>query len=36
MNKFMGHRNQIKFFVRFKADISLKCLQYDIYAYHVV
>ena len=36
MNQFMGQRNQIEFFVRFKADISLKCLQYDPYVYHVV
>ena len=36
MNQFMGRRNQIKFFVRFKADRSLKCLQYDPYVYHVV
>ena len=31
MNKFNGHRNQIEFFVRFKADRSLKCSQYDPY-----
>ena len=35
MNQFMGHRNQIKFFVRFKANRSLKYLQYDPYVYHV-
>ena len=29
MIQFIGHRNQIEFFVRFKADRSLKCLQYD-------
>ena len=29
MNQFIGHRNQIDFFVRFKVDRSLKCLQYD-------
>ena len=36
----MGRRNQIEFFVRFKADRpldrSLKCLQYDPYVCHVV
>ena len=36
MNQFMRRRNQIEFFVRFKADRSLKCLQYDPYVYHVV
>ena len=36
MIQFMGRRNQIEFFVRFKADRSLKCLQYDPYVYHVV
>ena len=36
MNQFMGRRNQIEFFVRFKTDRGLKCLQYDPYAYHVV
>ena len=36
MNQFIGHRNQIEFFVRFKADRSLKCLHYDPYVYHVV
>ena len=36
MNQFMRRRNQIKFFVRFKADRSLKCLQYDPYVYHVI
>ena len=25
MNQVIGHRNQIEFFVRFKADRSLKC-----------
>ena len=29
-------RNQIEFFIRFKADRSLKCLQYDPYVYDVV
>ena len=36
MNQFIGHRSQIEFFVRFKADRSLQCLQYDPYVYHVV
>ena len=36
MIQFMGRRNQIEFFVRFKADRSLKYLQYDPYVYHVV
>ena len=36
MNQFMRRRNQIEFFVRFKADRRLKCLQYDPYVYHVV
>ena len=36
MIQFMGCLNQIEFFVRFKADRSLKCLQYDPYVYHVV
>ena len=35
-NQFMRRRNQIEFFVRFKADRSLKCLQYDPFVYHVV
>ena len=35
MNQFMGHRNQIELFVRFKADRSQRCLQYT-YVYHVV
>ena len=34
MIQFMG--NQIKFFARFKADRSLKYLQYDPYVYHIV
>ena len=33
---FIGHRNQIEFFVRFKADRSLKCSLYDPYVYDVV
>ena len=33
MIQFMGRHNQI---VHFKADRSLKCLQYDPYVYHVV
>ena len=33
MNQVIGHRNQIEFFVRFKADRSLKCSQYDPYVY---
>ena len=38
MNQFMGHRNQIDFFVHFEADRSLTCLQYDpyVHVYHVV
>ena len=36
MNQFIGRRNQIKFFVRFKADRGLKYLRYDPYVYHVV
>ena len=36
MIKFMGRRNQIEFFVRFKADQSMECLHYDPYVYHVV
>ena len=36
MNQLMGRRNQIEFFVLFKADRSLQCLQYDPYVYHVV
>ena len=36
MNLFLGRRNQIEFFVRFKAHRSLKCVQYDPYLYHVV
>ena len=36
MNQFMGRHNQIECFVRFKADRSLKCVQYDPYVYHVV
>ena len=36
MHQFMRRRNQIEFFVRFKADRSLKCLQYVPYVYHVV
>ena len=36
MNQFMGRRNQIEFFVRFKADRSLEYLQYDHYVYHDV
>ena len=34
--QFMRRRNQIEIFVRFKADRSLQCLQYDPYVYHVV
>ena len=34
--QFMRRRNQIEFFVHFKADKSLKCLQYGPYVYHVV
>ena len=29
-NQFMRRRNQIEFFVRFKADIILNCLPYDL------
>ena len=37
MNQFIEHGNQIELFVRFKADRSLKYLQYDpLYVYHVV
>ena len=39
INEFMRHRNQIEFFVHFKANRrSLTCLQYDpyVHAYHVV
>ena len=36
MNQVIGHRNQIEFFVRLKADRSLKCSQYDPYVYDVV
>ena len=36
MTQFIGHRNQIEFFVRFKADRSLKCSLYDPYVYDVV
>ena len=36
MNQFMGRRNQIEIFVRFKADRSLKCSQYDPYVYDFV
>ena len=36
MNQVIGHRNQIEFFVRFKADRSLKCSLYDPYVYDVV
>ena len=35
MNHFK-RRNQIELCVRFKADRSLKCLQYDPYVYHVI
>ena len=31
----MRHLNQFDFFAHFKADRSLKCLQYDPYVYHV-
>ena len=36
MTQFMRRRNHIEFFVRFKTDRSLKCLQYDPYVYDVV
>ena len=36
MNTFLRRRSQIEFFVRFEADISLKCLQYDHHVYDVV
>ena len=36
MIPFKGHRNQIEFIVRFKAERSLQCLQYHSYVYHVV
>ena len=36
MNQLMRRRNQIECFIRFKADRSLKCLQYYPYIYHVV
>ena len=36
MNPFMGRRNQIECFVRFKVDRSLRYLQYDPYVYHDV
>ena len=36
MSQFMRRRKQIKYFVFFKADTSLKCLQYDPYIYDVV
>ena len=35
MNQFMRRRNQIEFFVRFKADRSLKFVQYDPFVYGV-
>ena len=35
-NQFMKRCNQIEICIRFKADRSLKCLQYDPYVYHVV
>ena len=35
-NQFMRCRNQNDFFVRFKADKGLKCLQYEPYVYRVI
>ena len=35
MNQFMRRLIKIKKIVRFKADRSLKCLQYDPYVYDV-